>query len=185
MGWQTAELTSYWSTFFKFSECLVRVLLQFTHSGVLRSFLSLAVAHAKLPSKRRADAAIWNARDLRYVYLLDDGSVGPLCPASFRGISSALLEIALRAGEGDTSDLIDKLDAAINTNTLTPTEKGFAQERIFVAKLALQKSRHISATLSSEAAPTGLSGRLSFMFNRVVMISSFAKQPELLIRKYH
>jgi hypothetical protein len=160
-------------------------LLQFTRSAVLRSFLSLAIAHAKLPDDGKADDSVWNVRDLRYVYLLDDGSIRPLCPAAFSGISSALLEIAVQVEEQDTSNLIARLKAAIDSDTTTAMEKGFAQERSFLAKLALQKNRRISATKSSAAAPTGLSGRITFMFNRILVISSFAKHRELLIRKYH
>jgi hypothetical protein len=68
---------------------------------------------------------------LRYVYMLGDGRVGSLCPACFRGISSALLEIVVQEAEQDASDLVNKLETAIKTEILTPIEVGFAQERIF------------------------------------------------------
>lgn len=68
---------------------------------------------------------------LRYVYVLGDRSVRSLCPACFRGISSALLEIVVQEAEQDASDLIKQLGAAIKTEILTPIEVGFAQERIF------------------------------------------------------
>lgn len=46
--------------------------------------------------------AEWEVYDLRYVRVLSDGSLRPLCPAVFRGISRALMEIALDTENQDT-----------------------------------------------------------------------------------
>jgi len=51
-------------SFENLQRCCTGTLLQFTRSAVLRSFLSLAIAHGKLPDEGKAEVSVWNMRDL-------------------------------------------------------------------------------------------------------------------------
>lgn len=150
-------------------------------ANVCCRFLELAIGYERAPANEtlRSD---WEARDLRYVYLLSDGSVGPLCPAAFQGISSALMELALEDDVQDASVLIQQLEKAIAADILSPSALGFAQEHIFLTKLALRRNFHITARLSSSASPTGLSGGTVFMFERVQMIWNFGTRSKAVAK---
>ena len=141
----------------------------------------MAIGYEQAPENTylRSD---WEVRDLRFVYLLSDGQVGPLCPAAFQGISSALMELALEDEVQDASALIQQLKTAIATNTLSPSALGFAQEHIFLTKLALYRDLHVSASLSSAANPTGMPGGIVFMFERVRLVWGFRTRSNAVAR---
>lgn len=128
----------------------------------------------------------WTARDLRFVRLLgkvvDERTqqeaqlIQPLCAAAYQGMARFLTVVALETQEQDEAALIKCLENAINTGKLPPTAVGFAQEHIFLLKLAGSINRTITATASSAASP--LQGAealdaIDFVFERVRTVPSF------------
>ena len=132
------------------------------------SFLMSALKFTQMPVPRPTRDQ-WKVYDLRYVRMLPDRTLQPLCPAVFRGISRAMMEIALETERQDASALVQCLEKAIEKGVLSASAAGYAKEQIFLTTLA-QKKR-----VSLTAIPYPPHGRRSllFSFERVQLIWGF------------
>lgn len=116
----------------------------------------------------------WAVYDLRYVRLLPDNTLRPLCPADHRGIARALMEIAVESSALGAAALIQSLELAISTGRLSASAEGYAKEQIFLTTLArrMDFANQIIAVPYRKDIPPHVPVIL-FSFNKVRMVWGF------------
>lgn len=147
------------------------------------SFLQSAIGHDEVEETAVRDD--WQARDLRYVRLCDDGRVVPLGPAALHGLVRFMLEVALTEEREQRDSLLHQLRKAVKVPGLAPQPAGFLKEGIFLQMLAGKLNTPVQVTRSSDASPNprrdvlpkGQLDEITFEFNSVRYVDTFQKTP--------